>query len=231
MKAVHHIIKLYALAICTVLAGCGGGDVRSSESAVVGYSQDQRPLGKTMVYECSGYEFIARLGPGEMAVWLEDRYLILSRVRSASGVKYEEGDTVFWSKGEEVSLLVDRQRYSDCRLAPQRVPWEDARRRGVNFRAVGNEPGWTVEIQRDRHLLFVGDYGMERVMIPDPVDESHGSTRIYYGKTQANELRIEIVDELCTDTMKADSFPSQVLVYINGTTLWGCGRDLSYPWE
>jgi hypothetical protein len=31
--------------------------------------------------------------------------------------------------------------------------------------------------------------------------------------------------------MKGDSFPSQVLVYLNGATLWGCGRKLAYPWQ
>jgi len=211
-----------------LLTACGGGDVRGGEAA---FSSDQRPLGKTMVYECTGYEFIARLGPGEMAVWLEDRYLILSQVRSASGVKYEEGATIFWSKGEEAALWVDNQHYADCRLAPARVPWEDARRRGVNFRAVGNEPGWYLEIQRGRQLLFVGDYGMQRVMVPDPGEESLGPTRIYHGITETNDLRVEIVDELCTDTMKGDIFPSQVLIYLNGTTLWGCGRDLRQPWQ
>ncbi len=49
------------------------------------------PVGKTLVYECAGYEFIARTGPGEMAVWMEDQYLVLSRQYSASGEKYVEG--------------------------------------------------------------------------------------------------------------------------------------------
>jgi len=215
-----------------LLAGCGGKGVRGSEvSEVTGYSPDQRPLGKTMVYECNGYEFVARLGPGEMAVWLEDRYTILSQVRSASGVKYQEGDTVFWTKGEDAMLEIDNQQYRDCRLVPGRVPWEDARRRGVDFRAVGNEPGWYLEIQRGRQILFVGDYGMQRVMVPDPQEVQSGPTRSYHAITEANDLRVEILDELCTDTMKGGSFPSQVLVYLNGTTLWGCGRKLAYPWQ
>ena len=38
-----------------------------------------------------------------MAIWLDDRYMILSQVRAASGVKYQEGDTEFWIKGDEAS--------------------------------------------------------------------------------------------------------------------------------
>jgi membrane-bound inhibitor of C-type lysozyme/uncharacterized membrane protein len=225
-------IKLYPIVFIVLLAGCGGGDVRGNEAGnVAGFSQDERPLGKTMVYECVGYDFVARLGPGEMAVWLQDRYTILSQVRSASGVRYEEGDTVFWTKGEEAMLQVGNQRFTECRLVPGRVPWEDARRRGVEFRAVGNEPDWYLEIQPGRHVLFVGGNGMQRVLVPEPGEVTLGSTRIYHAITETNDLRVEIVDELCSDTMKGNTFPSQVTVDLNGTTLWGCGRSLSNPWQ
>ena len=220
------------LLLVLTLAGCGGNDVRGSEtSAVEGYNPDPRGLGKTLVYECLDYEFIARLGPGEMAVWLDDRYVILSQVRSASGVKYEEGATMFWMKGDEAMLTLDGQHYSGCQVVPERAPWEDARRRGVDFRAVGNEPGWHLEIQVDRQLLFVGDYGMLRVMVSNPGEQLEGSTRVYHAVEGANDLRVEIVDEPCIDTMKGDDFPSQVSVQLNGRSFWGCGRMLDHPWQ
>ncbi|MEH6635987.1 MAG: MliC family protein [Halioglobus sp.] len=227
MKLAHFPVVFFL-----ALTGCGGSEVRDNDStASVDFITDQRPLGKTMVYQCSGYEFIARLGPGEMAIWLDDRYVILSQVRSASGVKYQEGDSVFWIKGDEAILSVDQQRYTDCLLIPERVPWEDARRRGVNFRAVGNEPGWYLEIQRGRQLLFVGDYGMQRVLVPDPGEVSLGAAHSYHSITKSNDLRVEIVDELCSDIMKGDSYPSQVQVYLNGRTYQGCGKSLNQPWK
>ena len=220
------------LFLAVLLAGCGGGAVRGNEApAVTDYSPDPRPLAKTLVYECLDYEFIARLGPGEMAVWLDNRYVVLSQVRSGSGVKYQEGETVFWMKGDEAMLTLDGQRYTGCQLAPARAPWEDARRRGVDFRAVGNEPGWYLEIQRERQLLFVADYGMSRVMLDDPGEQFEGPTRVYHAVVEGNDLRVEIVDEPCADSMKGDSFPSQVLVHHNGRTYWGCGRALEHPWE
>ena len=217
------------------LSGCGGHTVQSEES-VDDWHQDPRPVGRTLVYECPGdggpgYEFIARLGPGEMAVWLDDRYVVLSQVRAASGVKYVEGDITFWMKGEEAMLTMGAVEQRNCRLNHARVPWEDARRRGVNFRAVGNEPGWHLEIQQGRQILFVGDYGMERVVVPDPGEERDGPTRIYQASGDGHELRVEVVDEICTDTMKGDSFPSRVTLRLDGTTYWGCGRDLNSPWQ
>lgn len=43
-----------------------------------------------------------------------------------------------------------------------------AESRGVEFRASGNEPGWTLEILADR-LVFVGSYGAERAITPRPL--------------------------------------------------------------
>lgn len=226
------IHRVLATILVLLPVACGGNTLREgSAGRVDDYSPDPRPLGKTMVYECADYEFIARLGPGEMAVWLEDRYIILSRVPSASGVKYQEGSTAFFSKGDEAMLELDGERYTSCELAPARAPWEDARRRGVNFRAVGNESGWHLEIQQGRQILFVSDYGMRRVMVPDPGEKLDGEVRIYHAITDAHDLRVEIVEEDCRDTMKGDRYPSEVSVQINGKLYLGCGRDLEIPWN
>ena len=221
----------YSILFCFSIAACGGDDTRRGEvSGQADFTPDERPLATTLVYECNGYEFLARLGPGEMALWLEDRYVILSQVRSASGTLYEEGDISFWSKGDEAMLTVAGQSYQNCHLLPQRAPWEDARRRGVDFRGVGNEPGWYLEIQSGRQLLFVADYGSQRVMVPDQGEETDGPARVHYGATATHELRVGIVDEPCVDTMSGDMLPSQVWVTFNGTEYQGCGRNLDYPW-
>ncbi len=224
--------RIGCLLLCAALAGCswGGGD-KGAAPATAGFNQDLRPLAKTMVYECVGYDFIARLGPGEMALWLEDRYVILSQVRVASGVRYEEGDTMFWSQGDQASLAVDGQLYSECQLSPQRVPWEDARRRGVDFRAVGNEPGWYLEVQRGRQLLFVEANGMRRVLIPDPVEEEVEGMRTYLGSSGANHLQVDIVEQLCADTMSGERYNNKVTVTHNKKRFSGCGRSLDYPWK
>lgn len=218
------------LALVFLLTGCAGSGARAAEP-ISDFRPDQRPLAKTMVYDCNGYDFTARLGPGEMAVWLPDRYVILSQVRSASGTKYVEGDIEFWSKGDEAILNVGNQQHLNCALVPWRVPWEDARRRGVEFRAVGNEPGWSLEIQGDKHLLFLGDYGMRRIIMPNPGVQLQGNVRRYHAVTESADLQVEIIEEPCFDTMSAEPFSSQVTVTLNTDIFYGCGRDLDYPWQ
>jgi len=101
----------------------------------------------------------------------------------------------------------------------------------VNFRAVGNEPGWTLEIQQGRHLLFVADYGMRRVAAPDPGEQVRDGTRSWHAVTDSADLRVEVLQETCADTMSGEEFPSRVTATLDGVVLRGCGRDLDYPWE
>lgn len=222
--------KVILLTVLATVLGCAA-QTKESPSQSNGFIKDERPLATTLVYECPGYEFVTRLGPGEMALWYEDNYVILSQVRSASGAQYEEGDIIFWNKGEESRLSVGERTYTNCVVVPKRGPWEDARRRGVDFRAFGQEPGWELEIQEGRHLLFVGDYGMNRVMLSDPGVIQEGQMKVYDGAESGYQLRIEIVDEICNDTMRGDSFPSRVSVFSNGKRFRGCGRSLDSPWE
>ena len=81
--------------------------------------------------------------------------------RAASGARYEEGDTVFWNKGDLATIEIGGQRYVDCRSNPSKVPWADAARRGATFRALGNEPSWYVEIFPER-LAIVTELGANR---------------------------------------------------------------------
>lgn len=226
------VIQWLLLVGIALLAGCAQGEVRNTAAATAAQlAPAPHPVATTMVYDCDSYVFVTRQGPGEMALWLPDRYLVLSQVPSGSGTKYQEGDVEFWSKGDEAMLTVDSQRYSGCRMMPERVPWEDARRRGVDFRAVGNEPGWYLEIQQGRQLLLVTDYGSTRLLAPDPGEQMQGHSRVYEAVTAAGQLRVEIIDEDCYDSMSGEEFPSQVTVGHDGKILYGCGRNLDHPWQ
>lgn len=223
-----HLPAALLVAAATACSSADPGG-RAEPSAAV--QQAAPATATTMVYECNDMNFTARFGPGEMAIWLEDRYLVLPQVVSGSGAKYEEADVMVWTKGDTAQLVVAGSNYSPCALAPRLAPWEDARRRGVDFRAVGNEPGWHLEIQHEKHLLFVGDYGMLRVATPYPGVQVEASHRSYHAQTAAHDLLVEISDQHCIDSMSGDAYPSQVRVQLDGTEYRGCGQALDHPWE
>lgn len=81
-----------------------------------------QPTGRTLVYGCAdgAFTFQIRTGPGEIAVWLPERfgsrYLVLGQVRAASGAQYRDGAVVVWTKGDEALLEVDGETFRGCRL-------------------------------------------------------------------------------------------------------------------
>ena len=116
-------------------------------------------------------------------------------------------------------------------VVPERAPWEDARRRGVNFRAVGNEPGWYLEWQEGRQLLYVGSYGSERILLPDPGVQWQEGVRLIQAREGGQEVIVEIQTEACMDSMSGRQYPASVSLVVNGNPLKGCGMDLTIPWK
>ena len=111
---------------------------------------------------------------------------------------------------------------------PARAVWEDAKLRGVDFRALGNEPGWYVEIDDGARITLVTDYGETRVETPAPVPDvgPRASRTTYAVQTEAHDLIITIEGRACQDNMSGEAFPSTVVVTLDGRRYQGCGRAL-----
>ena len=102
--------------------------------------------------------------------------------------------------------------------------WHKARLRGVSFRAIGQEPGWLLEITDGVEILLVTDYGSTRDSYPyvEPVVfQQERRTQFIVG-----EIEIELRGESCTDSMSGEAFAVAVTVRQAGRTLTGCGRAL-----
>lgn len=125
-------------------------------------------------------------------------------------------------------LEIDRDRA----LAPwDGVFYELARAR--DFRAVGQEPGWQLEIRQGAEMRFTFDYGQNSAVTPASrmkVDPGTG-TRTYHAVAGANDLRVEIVPVACADSMSGRPFATTVTVTLNGRSYRGCGEDLATPFQ
>ncbi len=182
-----------------------------------------------IVYECpDGLDIVVRTGPGEIDLFLPDRYAVLRQAQAASGTKYQAGDLGFWSKGDEATLEMGNSRVAGCRRNHARAPWEGARLRGAAFRATGNEPGWHLEIYPGSQITFVTDLGETELQTTAPEPELDHSTgvRVYHADAEAHDLRITIEAEACRDSMSGARFSSTVHVALDGREYRGCGREL-----
>lgn len=105
--------------------------------------------------------------------------------------------------------------------------WHNAKLRGVSFRAIGQEPGWLLEITTGTEILLVTDYGETRTAYPyvEPeVDPEHRRTRYVSGNRNV-EILIEGKD--CTDAMSGEQFSATVTITLGEKQMAGCGRALN----
>ena len=133
-----------------------------------------------------------------------------------------------WSAFGARLLQIDRDRAL--------VPWDGVffeLARDRDFRAVGQEPGWQLELRMGAEMRLTYDYGKSMAVTPAAralVDSTTG-TRTFHAVTEANDLRIVIVPAPCTDAMSGRPYPATVSVTLNGRSFRGCGEDLATPFQ
>lgn len=103
--------------------------------------------------------------------------------------------------------------------------WEAARAAGVEFRAVGQEPGWLLDIYRRERIRLLWDYGEQIADFPltEPSYPVEGVRR-HQAQANGRTLTVSITRQPCNDAMSGQGYPASVEVVIDGRTLNGCGR-------
>jgi uncharacterized membrane protein len=104
--------------------------------------------------------------------------------------------------------------------------WEEARARGITFRAIGQEPGWVLEIIEGRTISLLTNHGEDELVVPAPraMTSADGRVVTYHAVTEAHDVRILIRAEPCSDAMSGERFSTTVEVLVDGVTYHGCGR-------
>jgi len=134
----------------------------------------------------------------------------------------------FWSKGDEALLEMGEERHSNCINNRAKAIWEDAKLRGVDFRALGNEPGWHLEISGSEKIVFVGDYGntVYSVVTLQPLIDQHARTTTYKVQDALRDLTVLIEGRPCNDSMSGEPFESSVTVILDRKKYRRCGKAL-----
>jgi membrane-bound inhibitor of C-type lysozyme/uncharacterized membrane protein len=222
-------IKLnFLLCVFALLLACTAKATHDDITAASMRQQDQADA-RTYVYECSdGYGFVARIQKEKAWLFLPKKTASLPHVPSGSGAKFSEGQMTYWSKGDEALLEIGDEKHTDCKNNRAKAIWEDAKLRGVDFRAIGNEPGWNLEIIQREKIVFVGNYGQDRYEFINPERSSDQQARstVYSVRNDQHQLSVMIVGRLCHDTMSGEALESTVTVILNGKQYRGCGKPL-----
>ena len=185
-----------------------------------------QPVDATSVYTCPGdYRFSVRELNEVATVRLPMQTIALPRVRSGSGVRYAKDRVELWNRGQAATLKVDSETHIGC--TGQLVPtaWEEARLLGVDYRAAGYEPIWSLEIDEGKYLRFIIE-GSSAVYFPVPQPTGDAKRRVHHAVTESQDLEAVIEEKPCRDRSSPDPFPHTVTVTYNGIPYPGCGRPL-----
>ena len=130
--------------------------------------------------------------------------------------------------GQTAEITIRGQKLANCKNDPRAAIWEGARLRGISYRAIGQEPAWLLEIDRENGFLLVTGYGEKKQQFPyvEPVTDSVQRTSSYTSEANGDSITITIQGRDCRDSMSGEAFSSQVEISWRGQSLRGCGRAL-----
>lgn len=182
-------------------------------------------------FQCGDERIGARFdnGAGNVTLSIGGQSLVLPQAVAASGARYaDDKGNEFWNKGSDATLTLTGKPAVECAQTELASPWDQARQRGIGFRAVGQEPGWLVEVGQgetpDLHLTL--DNGTRQLQVgqAQPLAEGAG----FSGKTaEGTAVELRVVHEACTDVMSGEAFQTSAQLKVDGQTLNGCGRFLT----
>ena len=124
-----------------------------------------------------------------------------------------------------VSVHAGSEPESEEEIAARNV-WHAAKLRGVAFRAIGQEPGWLLEITTGEKILLVTNTGQTRTEYPYVEPEVFQDQRESVFSVNQGEFEVTIKGINCTDSMSGEKFEVSVFIELNGKALKGCGRAL-----
>jgi putative lipoprotein len=205
----------------TLLAACQSTPPSAESPAVKEKTPEAHAIAAR--FDCDTLALTATFHDDRVVIELPERSLTLPHVVSASGARYSDGPVTFWSKGREATLEMDGRKQT-CR--ERRDPWQDALDRGIDFRAVGQEPGWFLEIDKQKQIRLVYDYAEHEFVSPVPRSMHKGKVTFFDVTIESGHVLIAIEDAPCIDAMSGEAFPRSVTITIGDRTLRGCGRDL-----
>ena len=211
------------------------GDAKTVEFRMVRVSAGDAPqpaaqLNRTQ-WTCDGvtFEAVFDLANERVELALPDGALSLPLAVSASGARYNDHlGNEFWTKGESGTLTRAGGKKANCVQADAKPAsgsvWEKAKARGVAFRAVGNEPGWSVEVGQGETPMLHADLDYGQTKLDAQVQMLSGV--LGYATTQGPPMRLVLERKACSDGMSDIVYPVDATFEVGARQYRGCGRFL-----
>ncbi|MBN2730801.1 MAG: copper resistance protein NlpE N-terminal domain-containing protein [Balneolaceae bacterium] len=136
-------------------------------------------------------------------------------------------------QGNEVSGSLSRMYVlNESDSANADIRWKDRRKRGIDFRAAGNEPSWSLDIDFDKMMTFKTLNGDSiSTPIPEMSQDTASKARIWNAEVESGSLKVELYPTGCVDDMSGEVFNYYANVSYNGQQYSGCGNFINATYK
>lgn len=143
---------------------------------------------------------------------------------AASGARFGDDEVSFHQKGSDATLTYAGGHYP-CHPREQASPWVVAREQGLTVRAMGQEPGWTVDVGPAPAYAVSARwrYGEAELSVPQTSATADGFI------TDDGRLRLTLEAARCEDVMSGIVFAWRAHLQTEGANWSGCARRFETP--
>ena len=112
--------------------------------------------------------------------------------------------------------------------SPQNVSWKQRRSEGIDIVGNGTEPFWSIEIDKEKLILFRLADTQKPVIIPIEKPKMTKDSVVYSVSTDAGvPLKISISSKFCNDGMSDHLYEYKMTVWFKGQVYKGCAVMLT----
>ena len=183
------------------------------------------PRTQTYVFICDNKaSYTVRTSEIDAWVFRPHGTLHLYATNDTASTTYADKGFAISIDGQQATFITPSGKQLSCHNDTRQAVWEKAKLDGADFRAVGNEPGWSLVIMANSRIILVSDYGSSRIEVALPKPQTNMATRTT--RWNAGDLILEVTGHQCHDSMSGEVFESTAVVTTKTQTLHGCGRAL-----
>lgn len=226
--------RILSLLLAIILfSGCSIVDFGNSEEEVWAEPESLQPLledqARVLAYQCetSGLRFTAAEKTDALYLFLDDQGARLTPVMGEEGYQWEKGEVRFEIFSETHVGVTLKGKEHVCEVDRYQTLWEAAKLSGVNYRGVGHEPEWILEVSEGlsfaRILSPLSRLSLSGPIKIEPVEDTPVSILTF---TRYPDVSIELSGYRCQDTMDDRVYDSSIEIRMDGQVYRGCGRAL-----
>lgn len=203
--------------------------VPSVMTTVLGSQSSSPKEGDVLVYYCHNLSIATvRVFSKRVEIETATRKATLVQTTPPSAVSYSDGVVTLSGLGEHVRFEEPGTVYF-CQSMPAEVPWQEARFRGIEFRAAGDEPPWSLEVDTGVAVEFATGMGDARAVTKFPPAELTGTDSRMTLTAVSGSRSLAVLAERRVCNLAGSTMTLAVTVTLNGKTYHGCGRPLTSP--